>query len=84
MDFFLFHVCHTGYYNGIRQSVTVIYPAILRPCSTGIYSLVWSMETLLTPCVESVNIALPRFLHNHGDIATEGSPKSGLCPTLIE
>ena len=33
---------------------------------------------------EWVNIALRRFLHNHGNIATEGSPKSGLCPTLIE
>ena len=26
-----------------------------------------------------MNIALHRFLHNHGDIATEGSPKPGLC-----
>ena len=23
------------------------------------------------------------FLHNHGNIATERSPKPGLCPTLI-
>ena len=23
------------------------------------------------------------FIHNHGNIATEGSPKPGLCPTLI-
>ena len=30
-----------------------------------------------------MNIALRRFLHNHGDIATEGNPKPGLCPTLI-
>ena len=30
-----------------------------------------------------VNIALRRFLHNHGNVATEGSPKPGLCPTLI-
>ena len=30
-----------------------------------------------------VNIALRRFLHYHGNIATEGSPKPGLCPTLI-
>ena len=30
-----------------------------------------------------MNIALRCFLHNHGDIATEGSPKPGLCPTLI-
>ena len=30
-----------------------------------------------------MNIALRRFLHNHGTIATEGSPKTGLCPTLI-
>ena len=30
-----------------------------------------------------MNIALRRFLHNHGDIATEVSPKPRLCPTLI-
>ena len=30
-----------------------------------------------------MNIVLRRFLHNHGNIATEGSPKPGLCPTLI-
>ena len=30
-----------------------------------------------------MNIALRRFLHNHGNIATEGSPKSGLFPTLF-
>ena len=30
-----------------------------------------------------INIALRRFLHNHGNIATEGSPKVRLCPTLI-
>ena len=30
-----------------------------------------------------VNIALRPFLHSHGNIATEGSPKPGLCPTLI-
>ena len=24
------------------------------------------------------------YLHNHGNIATEGSPTSGLCPTLIQ
>ena len=29
-------------------------------------------------------IALRRFLLNHGNIATEKSPTSGLCPTLIE
>ena len=29
-----------------------------------------------------MNIALSRFLYNHGNIATEGSPKPGLCPTL--
>ena len=32
---------------------------------------------------EWMNIALVRFLHNHGNILTEGSQKSGLCPTLI-
>ena len=30
-----------------------------------------------------INIVLRRFLHNHGNIGTEGSPKLGLCPTLI-
>ena len=30
-----------------------------------------------------MNIVLRRFLHNHGNIATEGSPNPGLCPTLI-
>ena len=30
-----------------------------------------------------MNIALRRFLHNHGNIATKISPKPGLCPTLI-
>ena len=30
-----------------------------------------------------MNIALRRFLYNHGNIATEGNPKPGLCPTLI-
>ena len=30
-----------------------------------------------------VNIASRRFLHTHGNIATEGSPKPGPCPTLI-
>ena len=29
-----------------------------------------------------MNIVLCRLLHKHGDIATEGSPKPGLCPTL--
>ena len=28
---------------------------------------------------ECVNIAIRRFLHNHGNIATEGNPKPGLC-----
>ena len=30
-----------------------------------------------------MNIALRRFLHNYGNIATEGSPKPGRCPTFI-
>ena len=30
-----------------------------------------------------MNIVLRRFLHNPGNIATEGSPNPGLCPTLI-
>ena len=31
---------------------------------------------------EWVNIVLRRFLHNHGNIASEESPKSGLCVIL--
>ena len=31
-----------------------------------------------------MNIDLRCFLHNPGNFAIEGSPKSGLCPTLIE
>ena len=31
----------------------------------------------------NMKIVLRRFLHNHGNMATEGSPKPGLCPTLI-
>ena len=30
-----------------------------------------------------MNIALCRFLHNHGNITTEGSPKPGLRPIFI-
>ena len=30
-----------------------------------------------------MTIALRRFLNNHDNIAKEGSPKPGLCPTLI-
>ena len=30
-----------------------------------------------------MNIALRRYLHNHGNIATEGSPDPGLCSPLI-
>ena len=32
---------------------------------------------------EWVNIALRRFLHNHGNIATKQSPKPELCPTPL-
>ena len=31
-----------------------------------------------------MNTALRRFLLTHGNITTEGSPKSGICPTLFE
>ena len=30
-----------------------------------------------------VNVALRRFLQNHGNIATAGRPESELCPTLM-
>ena len=35
------------------------------------------------PVSSYMNIARCRFLHNHGNIATEGGPKPILCPTLI-
>ena len=35
-------------------------------------------------CLGWVSFILRRFLHNHGNIATERSPNSALCPTLIE
>ena len=31
----------------------------------------------------TVSEYLCRFLHKHGNIATQGSPKSGLCPMLL-
>ena len=31
----------------------------------------------------NMNIALRRFLHNHDNIASERSPKPGLCRSLI-
>ena len=47
----------------------------------------WTGETVITLkyiCIShGVNIALRRFLHNHGNIETEGSPKPGLCPTFV-
>ena len=46
--------------------------------------LLLEMEGYTTQYIyEYMNIALRRFLHNHGNIATEGSPKPGLRPTLI-
>ena len=33
---------------------------------------------------EAENIALRRSLYNHGNIATEESPKSVLCPTRLK
>ena len=47
----------------------------IKVCPQGIP--VWTGFTVY------MNIALRRFLHNHGNIVTEGSPKPGLCPTLI-
>ena len=38
----------------------------------------------LSGICDKVNIALRRFLRNHGNIATEGSSKSGLFSTFIE
>ena len=55
------------------------------PASQTVYQHCTSIGLCLLGCGLSkcVNIALRRFLHNHSNIATEGSPKQGLCPTLI-
>ena len=37
----------------------------------------------LKKITRKMNNVLSRFLHNHGNIATEGSPKPGLCPSLL-
>ena len=41
-------------------------------------------ETLLAffIFIKALNIALRRFLHNHGNTATEGSPTLIECPLL--
>ena len=43
----------------------------------------WKFILLMYRFSVIVTIALRRSLHNHGNIATEGSPKPGLRPTHI-
>ena len=45
--------------------------------------MTWLSQILGKPQYIYMNIALRRFLHNHDNIATEGSPTPGLCSTLI-
>ena len=43
-----------------------------------------TLNRLVSELLVCVNIALRSFLNNHSNIAAEGSPKWGLCPTLFE
>ena len=45
-------------------------------------ALIWRRQKIVW-LNEYMNIALRHFLHNHGNIGTEGSTNPGLCPTLI-
>ena len=64
--------------------VTRVLQVICKPFNTFDYRL-YNMLPRYEPVVyRSVIIALLRFLHNRGNIATEGSPKSRLCRTIIE
>ena len=38
----------------------------------------------MQPALDWVDVGSRRLLHNHGNFATEGSPKSRLCPILFE
>ena len=54
-----------------------------------IVNLWWRQKFIYKKCWCSteraqVNMALRCFPHKHGNIATEGNPNSGLCPTHIE
>ena len=49
----------------------------------AVYTVHTSSIRIIVICYVYMNITLRRFLHNHGNNATEGSPKPGLCPTLI-
>ena len=43
----------------------------------------YASDWLTDELTVSEYIALRRFLHNRDNIATEGSPKPKICPTLI-
>ena len=64
----------------VRKYQIKLILSVLSPNTGG--SAISNMFMLLANKT-GVNIALRCFLHNHGNIATEGSPKPGLCPTLI-
>ena len=53
---------------------------IVKILGEGLVVLLY-LNTYLTAMSEWVNIASRRFLHNHGNIATEWSPMLGLCST---
>ena len=59
-------------------TLTIVWINIAYPVTMRVM-----MNSITHQMNEWMNIALRRFLHNHGNIATEGSPKPGLCPTLI-
>ena len=46
--------------------------------------IIYNLQSAILKHSEWVNIDLRHFVLNHDDFATEGSPKSGQRPTLIE
>ena len=40
-------------------------------------------HSLLSIIASDTNSDYRRFLPNHGNVATDGSPEPGLCPTLL-
>ena len=65
------------------SEISSLFSQSVKPwswCSGWCYRLSRNSECNMYVCM---NIALRRFLHNHGNIVAARSPKPGLCPTLI-
>ena len=68
----------TIYRNLYENTGPGIYATLSSPGLPECFNLAKPLTAM-----HGVNIALRRFLNNHGNIATEESPKPGLCPNLI-